>query len=109
MYLSLKEPTPGSCYITGKRHKSVHRQHVIFMERNKHKVSGGRLDLNLWALSRVTFTFSVQAFEILSRMKRGGVNHYPETIDINPKPPPKRGACVHSHKGLRKGVMTFFY
>ena len=77
------------------------------MERNKHKVSGGRLDLNLWALSRVTFTFSVQAFEILSRMKRGGVNHYPETIDINPKPPPKRGACVHSHKGLRKGVMTF--
>ena len=109
MYLRLKEPKPGSCYITGKRHTSVYRQHVIFMERNKHKVSGGRLDLNLWALSRVTFTFIVQAFEILSRMKRGGVSHYPETIDINPKPPPETGTYVHSHKGLRKGIMALFY
>ena len=62
------------------------------MERNKHKVSGGGLDLNLWALSRVTFTFNVQAFEILLRMK--GAVFTPEHREYSGTIPGKPGCVV---------------
>lgn len=78
------------------------------MERNRDNASGGRLDLHLWVLSRVTLAFTVQTFEILLRMERGGINRYPGTLDMNLKPSKKTGTYVHPHKEIRKGVVTFF-
>lgn len=78
------------------------------MERNRDNASGGRLDLHLWVLSRVTLAFTVQTFEILLRMERGGINCYPGTLDMNLKPSKKTGTYVHPQKEIRKGVVTFF-
>lgn len=41
-------------------------------------------------------------------MEKSGINSYPRTISINPKPSQKTGVYVHLLKGLRKGVKTFF-
>ena len=78
------------------------------MEGNRDNASGGRLDLHLWVLSRVTLAFTVQTFKILLRMERGGINRYPGTLDMNLKPSKKTGTYVHPHKEIRKGVVTFF-
>lgn len=41
-------------------------------------------------------------------MERGGINSYPRTIGMNPKPSKKTGIYNYLHKGLRKGVKMFF-